>query len=263
MFEIARYEIERRLTGAVVLSVLIAVFGAFMLAFFPSVQASGAAIEEYVKNLPPALRTLFGVESMTSVGGFLAVELYQFIWVLLLGVYLAYRAASLIAGDVETRRIDLLLATPVSRSRILYERFTALVPTVLLVNLVTVPVIYLGVVLLGESLSPVRLIAVHLLSIPYLLACAGIGLVLSVAGTSESRASRIALGLVFSLFLVDSLATTTEYPWVGAVAPSRYYDPTAILTRGDIDLMGGLILVGMTVVLLGVARELFRRRDVD
>ena len=263
MLEITRYEVSRRIRGSLVLSVLLAAFGGMMLAFFPSIKASGAALDEYVRNFPPALREMFGVEAITTIGGFLATEVYQFVWVLLLGVYFAYRSSSLIAADVESHRIDLLLATPVTRSKVVLERFAALLPTVVLVNVLVAPVVYLGTVLVGESISATNLVAVHLLSIPYFLACAGVGLVLSVLTSSESRANRVAIGLIFGLFVLDSLAATTDYAWSGALSPTRYFDPTAILTRGEYDLLGGLVLVGMAVVLVLLARELFRRKDVE
>ena len=258
-----RYETERRVLGTAVLSGLLALFAIFMIAFFPSVKASGAAIQEYAKNLPPALSEMFGIEAISTIGGFLATELYQFVWVLLLGVYVAYRAASLVAGDVESGRIDLLLATPVSRSRLLIEQFAALLPVILAVNIVSLPVVYVGTVWVGEPVSLSRLIAVHALSIPYLLTCGGIGLVLSTVTASESLASRAAIGVVFGLFLLESLAATAGYDWIGFVSPTRYFDPTAILVAGQVDPLDGLVLFAASAALVAVARTLFVRADIS
>jgi ABC-2 type transport system permease protein len=262
MFPILRYETDRRLRGTLVMAGLIAVFGLFMIAFFPSVKESGAAIEEYANNLPPALREMFGVEGITTIGGFLATELYQFVWVLLLGVYFAYRAASLIAADVETGRLDLLLATPVSRTRILFERFAALVPGILAINLVAIPVLFAGTVWVGEPVSLAKLLQIHLLSVPYLLACASIGLVLSVSTDSESLANRVAIGLVFGLFVLEAVVAAAGYDAVGYLSPTRYFDPTAIMVAGDVDWLGGLALLAATAGLVALARTIFVRADV-
>lgn len=257
-----RYEVERRLRGTVVMAGLVAVFGLFMIAFFPSVEASGAAIEEYAANLPPALREMFGVEGISTIGGFLATELYQFVWVLLLGVFFAYRAAAIVAGDVETGRLDLLLATPLSRTRIVLERFAALIPVVLAINLVAIPVLYAGTQWIGEPVSITRLLVVHTVSVPYLLACASIGLVLSVGTASESLASRAAIGLVFGLFLLESIAAASGYGALGYVSPTKFFDPTAIMVAGEFDWLGALILVAATVALLALARAVFVRADI-
>ena len=257
-----RYETERRLRGIVVMSVLVAAFGAMMLAFWPSISEASESIQEYIEAMPEFLKEAFGVTDFSTIGGFLATEMYQFVWILLLGLYFAYRAGSLVAADVETGRIDLLLATPVSRTRILLERFLALVPLMVLVNAITLPVVYGGTLLLEESLSLSRLLAVHVLSIPYFMACAGVGTVLTVVVDSESLANRLAVGVIFGLFLVDTLSTTADVGWVGALSPTRYYDTSQTLVEGTYDPAGAGILLAGGLLLLGLAVVLFRRADV-
>lgn len=262
MLETARYEVEGRLRGSVVLSVAIALLGAFYVAMWPSF--ADVDLDQFLEAWPPALRELFGVESLASIEGFLATELYQFVWVLLLGLYVAYSAARLIAGDVERHRMDLLLSLPVTRTRLLLEKFTSLLAPILLANVV-VPVVVLGSVLaIGETIDVVALVAVHVLSIPYLLACGAIGLVLSVVFDRADVADRLALGVVFGLFLVRSVTAVTEgYEWIGRLSPTAYYDPTEILVHNEYDLVGAGVLLAATAVLLLVARWQFRRTDLD
>lgn len=262
MLEITRYEASRRVRGTVVLSVLVALLGLFTVAFFPSVKASSAALEEYIQNLPPAFRTAFGIDSFGTIEGFLATELYQFGWVILLGVYFGYRAGSLVAGDVEDRGIDLWLATPVPRARLVVERYLSLVPTMVAVNVLTPLAVLPGIAIIGEPVPVEGVLAVHLLSVPYFLATAALGLVLSVLVSRESTASRGALGLVFGLFLVESLASVGDIGWLGAVSPTRYFDPTGILLRGEYDPAGSLLLLGAAVGGVALATLLFRRADI-
>ena len=49
--------------------------------------------------------------------------MYQFLWLLLLGLYVAYSGGALVAADVETGQLDMLLATPISRSRVAVEKY--------------------------------------------------------------------------------------------------------------------------------------------
>ena len=262
MFEVTRYEVGRRVRGTVVLSVLVALLGLLMVAFFPSVRTSSAALEEYIANLPPAFREAFGIDSFGTIEGFLATELYQFGWVILLGVYFGYRAGSLVAGDVEDRGIDLWLATPLSRARLVIERYLSLVPTMVAVNVVTPLVVLPAIAVVGEPVPVERVLAVHLLSVPYFLATAALGLVLCVLVSRESTASRGALGLVFGLFLVESLASVGDVGRLGAVSPARYFDPTGVLLRGAYDPAGAVILLGAAVGGVALAVALFRRADI-
>lgn len=262
MFEITRYEARRRVRGTVVLSVLVTLLGLFTVAFFPSVKASSAALEEYIQNLPPAFREAFGIESFGTVEGFLATELYQFGWVILLGVYFGYRAGSLVAADVEDRGIDLWLAAPVPRTRLVVERYLSLVPTMVAANVLTPLALLPAIAAVGEPMPVEGLLAVHLLSLPYFLATAALGLVVSVLVSRESTASRGALGLVFGLYLVESLASVADVGWAGAVSPTRYFDPTGILLRGQYDLAGALILLSVALGGVALAAAIFRRTDI-
>lgn len=262
MLEIARYGARRRLGGTAVLSVLLSALAGMTVAFFPTVKAAGVDFEAYLQSLPPAVREAFGVTSLTSIEGFLSSEFYQFALVILMGLYAAYAGGRLVAAEVETGRIDLVLAGPVSRARLVLERYLSLVPTLVVVNLVVPAVVYGSVLAIGESISLARVAMVHLLALPYLLACGAVGLLLSVLVDRADTAQRAALGLVFVLFLVDSLTAPTDYAAVGALSPTRYYDPTAVLVHGTYAWADAGVLLVATVGLLAGAVVWFRRVDV-
>jgi ABC-2 type transport system permease protein len=205
----------------------------------------------------------FGIKSMSTLGGFLAVELYGFAWVILLGLYFAYSAASLVADDVERERMDMLLSLPVSRSRIVFEKYLSLVVPILVVNAITGVVVYVGGHLIEHPIPASDLFVVHALSVPYLLACAGIGLVASVAFDRESVAQRVGLAVVFALFLVESVVSDTDYEALGTVAPMRYYDPGAILVDGQYDVAGAALLFVVAVALVVASQQWFQRKDIN
>ncbi|WP_122089611.1 ABC transporter permease subunit [Halalkalicoccus subterraneus] len=263
MLEIARYEVTKRLRGTAALVVGVAVFALVLVAFFPSLAGADVDIDAMLEAYPPAVREAFGIATLSTVEGFLAVEVYQFVWVLLLGLYFAYSAAGLIADDVERDRMDLTLSLPVSRSRVLVEKFLSLLVPILALNAVVGTVIYAAVLVIGESIDPLDLAMVHTLSIPYLLACGAVGLVLSVLVSRADVAKRIAIALVFVLFLVESVSASADgLEWIGSVSPTHYYDPTAVLVEGSYDLTGAAVLLVATVLLAFLARFMFSRADI-
>lgn len=263
MLYITRYAVRRRRNGTLVLSGLLAALAALTVAFFPAIAASGVDFEAYLESLPPAMREAFGIATLTTIEGFLAVEFYQFAFVLLLGMYAAYVGGRLVAAEVETGRVDLVLAGPVSRTRVVLERYLSLFPTFLVVNVVVALAVLAAVAGIGESLSYERLLVVHLLSFPYLAFCGAIGLVLSVLFDRADTAQRAGLGVIFGLFLVDSLSAASDYDWVGIVSPTRHYDPTAVLVQGSYDWVGAVGMLVGAALLVGVAVWWFNRYDVD
>lgn len=261
MLEFLRYQSRKRLLGSGVLAAGMSVLAAMIVWVYPSFRESFQD-DELLSAYPDQLIQLFDIETMTSLEGFLAFELYAFGWIILLGLYFAYSGADLIAGDIEQGRLDTVLAMPVSRSQLLAERFTALLVPAVFVNTLVPAVVLVGAQLVSDSVSVADLVAVHLLSVPYLLACAGIGACFSVLASRASIAQRAALGLTFFLFLLESLVEGTEYESVGAIAPMRYYSPNDILLDSSYDLAGAGVLIVGTAVLLFVGQIIFVHRDL-
>lgn len=262
MFEITRYLVRRRLGGTAALAALLSLLGAGTVALFPSVEAAGVDLDAYVEAMPPALREAFGLTSLSTIEGFLAGEFYQFAFVLLLGPYAAYLGGRLVAAEVETDRIALVLAGPVARWRVVVERYLAVVVSLVIVDAVVAVAVAAAVAGIGESIAPARLLSVHLFAVPYLCCCSAIGLVPSVLTGRADTAGRAGLAGVFALFLLDSLTAPTEYEWLGAISPTRGYDPTALLVEGTVDLAAAALLLVAAALGVGVAVRRFRTVDI-
>ncbi|RRJ30081.1 ABC transporter permease [Halocatena pleomorpha] len=261
MFETARYEWERRFRGTVVIAVGMTILTGFFVWYFSVLDTE--SLQRMATSLPPAMLEAFGIETIATIEGFLAVEVYNFLWVLGLGLYFAYTAGGLIAGDIERNRMDLLASFPVSRSRLLFDKYGSLLPPIVVFNVAVGLVVYGSVAAIGESIDPIHLLLVHALSIPYLLACAAIGTVFTVLLDRADTAKRGAVGLVFALFLLDSVTANAErLGWVGNLSPTQYYDPSEILVDGTYALTDSGVLLTITVVLLLSSQTIFKRRDI-
>lgn len=262
MFETTRFEGRRRVRGSLTLALLLGVFSLLIIYIFPSIAESAADIDAMIEALPESFREGFGAETYTTIEGFVAAELYQFVWVLLLGLYMAYTGGGLVADDVESGRLYLVLATPVARSRLVLEKFLALFVPIGVLSLVMPVFVFGGSIAIDYPLDPVSLLAVHVLSIPYLLTCAGIGLVLSVVVDRGDVAQRGGIGVVFLLFLLDSVTAGTDVDWLGVVSPTRYVDPTEILLHETLAVGDALLLLGVALVLVFASLVYFDDRDI-
>lgn len=260
MFEVARYESERRAMLALTIVVAAAFYGTMFVAIAPSFTDLDLA--SLFAELPKQLTEGLGIESMNTLPGILAVELYQVGWLLVLGIYLAYNAASMIAGEIESGRIDSLLAAPVSRTRLAGEEFLSLLLPILAINAVTPIVLAVAASVLDQTLDPVNLVVLHALAVPYLLCCAAVGFVFSVFFTDESHARIAAVGTLVVTYLLETVFIGTDYEILGIVAPMNYIDPTAILVDGSYDLAGGAILLVAAAVLVLVGLVRFGRMDI-
>lgn len=262
MLETTRFEAEQLLPASAVIAISLAAFGGMMTLIAPGILGD-IDMEALLEQLPPVLVEEMGLAQMGTLEGFIALELYQYVWLLGLGAYFAYIAAGTIAGDVEDGRMDTLLAAPISRPRLLVEKYLALLVPILVVNMVVFAVVYGAAVFIDEPIALADLAAVHGLSVPYFLACAAFGMLVSVAAPRRLVAEGVAAGGVVGTFLLDSLVSPTDFSWLGVVAPMRYYDPLSILTASEYDPAGAVILLAAAVVLLIASSWLFGEVDVQ
>ena len=262
MLDTARYEAEQRLPGSLVLAGGLAAFAAMMTLIAPGLLGE-VDLEAITEQLPPAMVEAFDLALMGTMEGFLAIELYEFLWLVGLGAYVAYSAGSTVAGDVETGRMDTLLAAPISRERLLVEKYLALLTPILLANVAVFAVVFAGSRFVGEPIAAADLLAVHALSLPYFGCCGAFGMLASVLTPQRLVAEGVAAGGVVGAFLLETVASGAGRPWLGALSPMRYYDPLGILTASEYDLAGAGILLAATAVLLVVAAAWFREVDLQ
>ncbi len=260
MFEVASYHVRRRLRGTLALAVGISLVTLLYVGLWPSME--DLDLDQWIEEFPPFFQDMFGIIELNSIEGFLATELYTFIWTVLLGLYFGYLAAGTIAGDLERNRLDLTLSMPLRRRQLVGEQFLSLLVPVVLINAVVGTVVFLGAMAVGESIALDALLFAHAFSIPYFTVCLGIGLVLSALFSRADLAQRGTIGAIFVLWIVDSISETVNESWLGTISPSRYYSPSEILVEGATPIGEAAVLVGMTAVLLLVTVIVFDRRDI-
>ena len=261
MFETARYDAERRLTGSVVVALCLSAYAALMILLAPSLLGE-VDLATLIEQYPPALVEAFDLTVIGTIEGYIALELYEFAWLLGLGIYLTYSAAGSVAGDVDDGRMDTLLAAPVSRVQVVVEKFLSLLVPIVVVNVVVLVVVAVGTTLIDYPIPAADLVAVHALSVPYLLFCGGLGMVASVVAPRRFVAEGLAVGALVGTFLLETVTAGTDLDWLSAVAPMRYYDPIAILTASEYDYAGAALLSLAAVALLAASGAWFRRVDV-
>jgi ABC-2 type transport system permease protein len=106
--------------------------------FWPTVEESGEELNRLVEDLPPAFRTLAGGDlDLTSPAGYLNGRLFGFLGPILFLVFGIAFGSRTVAGEEQAGTLELALARPVPRWRIVAEKFGAM----------TVAMVFLGVVL--------------------------------------------------------------------------------------------------------------------
>jgi len=194
--------------------------------------------------------------------GYMNSTTYFMMVPLLFIAFAAGLGAHATAGEEEHGTLDLLLASPLPRWRVVLDKFAALAVLTLVLGLA----LWLG---LAVSAAPVhmdlhlgRLAAVTLSAV--LLGLAFGALALAVGAITGKRGLSTALASVVGLaaYFINSLA-----PVVKGLEPYRklsllYYYIGADPLRNGLNLGHAVVLGGVTAALLAVAILAFQRRDV-
>ncbi len=163
MTAILRLESRKLVRSSLVLTGLLGLLLAFVLAVFPGFADEAELIEE---AFPPVLLGLLGIEEIHTIEGFVGGYVFSLIWLLFAGIYFAYASAGMIVEDVRTRRMDLTLSNPVSRESVLLQKVAALWVPLVALHVGLFAVLFVGIVVIGETLDPVTLAVAHLFIVP-------------------------------------------------------------------------------------------------
>lgn len=169
-----------------------------------------------------------------------------------------------IAGEVESRRAELLFTAPLDRTR-----FLAASLLVWLVAEVSVLVVALAGALIGAALSDdLRhsgigdLVWAPVQFLPLTLLVASIAFAASALSDTRSRALGAAIGVtVFAYLLSVVSGMIASLDWLRWCTPFGYYDPGAAIAHGPRPWPIA-VLVGVSALLLTVTRVALERRDL-
>jgi ABC-2 type transport system permease protein len=197
-----------------------------------------------------------------SPAGYLQGTLYGLTGALVIIMAAAATGARAIAGDEEAGTLDLLLAHPVSRTRLVLERFAALAATVALLGLVvwaaTMAAVNLADMGIGTDRIAVTTLGLVLLALGFGTAALAVGAVVGRRGLVLGVVAALAVG-AYLAYTVGGQVQSLEA--MRKLSPFYYYlggDPL----RTGVDLGHVAVLAAIPLVLLGVALWSLTRRDI-
>ena len=114
--------------GLLAWTVSLVLLVAMYVAIWPSIKGE-PSMSEFLNNMPEALRSLFAASGadMSTPVGYIQVELMSFLGPLIVILYAVVAGSAAVAGEEDRHTLDLLLANPVSRARIVLEKAAAMV----------------------------------------------------------------------------------------------------------------------------------------
>lgn len=247
--------------GIVIWALGIAGVGVMYAAFYPTLNSP--EMIEFMKAYPKEIMDAMGITDLASPEGYLGGTTYGILGPILIIMIAASLGTRAIAGEEEAGRLDVLLAHPVSRWRVVVERAAAML----------VALVLAGLALLAGMVAMAGVAEFSSIGVPNLAAASGqlvlLGLffgslALAVGALTGSRG--LALGVVAMVgvltYFGNNLGPSVDWlAWSQDVSPFHYYSGGEPLRHG-FQALDSLVLVGASLLLVAVAVIGFERRDV-
>lgn len=232
-----------------------------IVSIYPSVRDS-PELDELTERLPAGLKALIGERSLTSPVGYVQSRLFQLMVPLLLLVFAIGQGSDAIAGEERRKTMDLLLANPISRRRIVVEKFLALGLQLVTLGVVLFVSLLLLTAIFDVALGALGLAAATTNAVLFALSFGAAALALGAATGRLGVSVGVATSVAAAAYVWESLAVIVPdldgYAWA---SPFHHYVASDPLVQGfdPIYLIG---FTAITTVLVVLASVLFSSRDI-
>lgn len=235
-----------------------------MALFYPSITGM-ESINLYLEELPEGFMEMFTGGEMidyTSPEGYFGTELFSFMVPLLFLIYTIGFATGAIAGEEEKGTLDFLLANPVSRWRVVVEKFGVMTVCTVILGFFFWAGLAVSVVAIDIDISLVKLAEITIVAVVLALSFGSFSLLLGCFKGNRGMSLGISGGLAVLTYLLSTLGSIVEelqdYRFL---SPFYHYLEPNVLKNG-IDVEHLLVLVGLVVIFFAASIPTFMRRDI-
>jgi ABC-2 type transport system permease protein len=265
MGRVARRELAGRARSLAWWTLGLLALAAINIVFWPTISDQQEELTRLVEGYPEALVALFaggGALDLASEAGFLDSQLYAFMFPVVLLIHAIGFGASASAGEEDRGTIELLLANPLSRRRLVAEKAGALAATLAGLGAVVFLAVWLGGRAVGLEIGAGRVAAATLALVLLALAFGALALALGSATGNRGLALGVSAAVALGAYLLQSLGPLVDVlePWT-PLSPFAHYAAGDRLREG-FDARAAAVLLGLAFAFALAAAESFARRDL-
>lgn len=245
-------------------SIALIAFVLMICSVYPSVKQSGEAMKKYLEVWPEYFKAAFlgEVTDITTPEGFLNAELFFFTLPLMFLIYAIGFGGGAIAGEEEAGTLDLLLANPLPRWRVVLEKFLAMLAGMAILSFVFWLSLVISVNAFDIEVGLGPLAAATLSSALLGFSFGVVALAVGCATGKRGASIGIATTLTLASYLLNTLAQIVEsFKDYQKLSLFYYHVVSDPLTNGL--KMGDMaVFIGTIAVFLVIALIAFQHRDL-
>lgn len=241
----------------------LAFFAALMVSFYPAMHQQGA-LDALVENMPKAFEGLVGdLANLNAFPTYLASQLFDIRLTLIVGVMAIVLGQGLSTTEEERGGLRTMLAQPISRTRLLVEKWLALV----IITGVGVIGLSIGLYATMPTVEGAEIDAtvyLQLAAMTWLLMITfgTIAFAVGAATGNKGIATVISIVVIIGSFILSTFGQVVDWLADYETLSLLYYFPAVDVVENGVAVADAGVLVVITACVLAVAVVLFRMRDV-
>jgi len=242
--------------GFVALSVL-------MTSFYPAMRQTGA-LDSLVANMPAALQGLIGsLADLRTFPTYIASQLFDIRIPLIAGVMAIILGLGLSTAEEERGELRTLLSLPISRTKLLIQKWLALC----LIMAIGTGGIVIGILgsaplIDGASIELDTLLPLVAMTWLVMVTFGTVTFAAGFASGSRGIANTLGMLVIVGSFILSTFGKAVDWLTDFEKFSLLHYFPAVDIAKGTTDLNNVIVLAVVSLVSLIVAIILFRRRDV-
>lgn len=256
-----KHELRQGKNALLVWTIGIAFLMAVCILIYPEIETQMGGVGAMFAEMG-SFSAAFGMDKLNfgEFMGFFGVECGN-----ILGLGGAFFAAlsgiSILAKEEKEQTAEFLLTHPISREKILIEKFVSLLLQIIILNLIVIAMTILSIYVISEDPEARSLallfLAYFLLQLEIASICFGLSAFLSRSGPG------VGLGIAVFLYFLNIIANLTEAAdWLKYLTPFGYTESADILA--DKCLNAGYLSVGLAFAVIGIGAGFYKycRKDI-
>lgn len=241
----------------------LAFFAALMVSFYPAMSEQGS-LDALVENMPKAFEGLIGdLANLQEFPSYIASQLFDIRLPLIAGIMAIILGQSLSTREEERGELRTLLAQPIGRTRLLLEKWLALV----VVTGVGVVALALGTYATMPTVEGAEIgfgVFMKLLGMTWLLMLTygTIAFGIGAATGNKGIANAVSILLIIGSFIITTFSPAVDWLADYEKISLLHYFPAVDIVESGVALSDVGTLLAVLVAVLAVAVVAFRVRDV-
>lgn len=254
------FETKLQIKSAVIwTSSIVMVLFILMLGMYPAFEASLDAVTAIISGFPPAFASAFSINitAMFSMGGFYS---FAFVYISLMGAIMAVSMGlSAFSRERRFKCVDFLLTKPISRGRIFFSKLLSSLAIIAITNIIYM--IACMVIFTKSDVNTSRVLlmtgSLFLTQLVFLV----VGIFFAVFAKRVRSVTGISTAFGFGAFILSAMVDIFKEEAIRFIAPLKYFDPTALFTKGVFEPQYTITGIAVIIVTLCFAFVHFCKSD--